>query len=490
MFDTLFAQLFRAVDRIRQQLQDADEELRRYLAEELECLERFGETLLDRWMMLDEQIQELRQTYGMTQETVSPVPSAVVADSAKDAGSLSIWFVPASSYESSWSQGWAQLVLTAPDPVVLTFRKGLGYLDLEMYDDAQQAFAAVVDATDDLLARVYLAAALAASGKSSHALSQLGMLRARTRDPLLLCAADEIEAWVHAQRGRFHEAACCLEDVVRRNPDYPDAWYNLGLCYLQLGNLPAAEHASMRALTLGPEDADTRVLLAYIHLERGDVRAACETCHEGLRLHQGNPGLLTALVHALAASGDVDSAASLCRRLYWQYPERTDLFRLLLQLSLAAQRLEEARALLKKQVALRQAGAAEWLALAVLELLGDDIDKADEAVSQALQLHADAAVAALILGEICARRKEAKNAVSYFLQALRDPRRTVKRLSLYLLGRLALDQGKPAEAERYLKAAWVLGRPNPAIAAALGEALGRLGRQSESGRWLIKAANP
>ncbi|MBX5437247.1 MAG: hypothetical protein IRZ33_08520, partial [Alicyclobacillaceae bacterium] len=88
MFDAGFAMLFRAVDRIRTQLETADAEFRQVLAEELVCLQRLNDQYIDHWLALDEQIQELMDTYALAPDGESHSP----------AGSLSLGSAPSTVY--------------------------------------------------------------------------------------------------------------------------------------------------------------------------------------------------------------------------------------------------------------------------------------------------------------------------------------------------------------------------------------------------------
>lgn len=468
MLDTFFAHLYRAVDRIRDQLEYADEDLRRHLAEELDDLEAWGTRILDRWLLLDERIQELKQTFQLTGPSTDAEPAVDLKMPGDAPTPLTVWFVPGEHADADPTL--EQLVMAAPHPTQLAFRRGMGYLDLEMYAEAAQSFASAVEDSDDLVARIYLAAALSAQGRRRLSMSQLAAVRARTRDALLLNACDEVEAWNHAQVRAYDQAAACLEAVVRRTPEYGDAWYNLALCYLQLGNGAAAEQAAMRALEQEPRDVDAAALLALVHVERGDPSAACRVCHTYLPHAPQHAGLAVAYVRALAAAGEIDRALSHCRRWCGQHPDDDTLHRLYVRLLLRAGREEEARARLKKRIALHLADASDWLTLSVLQCLDGEYDKAEASVSRALECRADPALAMLVLGAIQAGGGEREDARSYFLQALRDPRRPVKRLSLFYLGRLALENGEAEEALRYFKAARVLGPANAAIAEWMGRA--------------------
>lgn len=88
------------------------------------------------------------------------------------------------------------------------------------------------------------------------------------------------------------------------------AVYNLqlGVAYLQQGNLPLAKEKLERALQQNPRDATTHGAMALLNEKLGDVREADRFYRSALRLSPRNPDLTNNYAVFLCRSGNVDAA--------------------------------------------------------------------------------------------------------------------------------------------------------------------------------------
>ena len=57
----------------------------------------------------------------------------------------------------------------------------------------------------------------------------------------------------HYYAGRFHEAIQAYKQAARLRPDQPDAYYNLGLAYLEIGDRESAMAQSRLLETIDVE---------------------------------------------------------------------------------------------------------------------------------------------------------------------------------------------------------------------------------------------
>lgn len=88
------------------------------------------------------------------------------------------------------------------------------------------------------------------------------------------------------------------------------AAYNLqlGVAYLQQGNLPLAKEKLERALQQNPRDATTHGAMAMLNERLGNLRDADRYYRSALRLAPRNPDLTNNYAVFLCRSGDVDAA--------------------------------------------------------------------------------------------------------------------------------------------------------------------------------------
>ena len=73
--------------------------------------------------------------------------------------------------------------------------------------------------------------------------------------------------------GKFDEAADLLRPVVKAAPRYFQAWYNLGVAEQQLGHLPQAEAAFLKAVEIDG-NAWSQLALSKLYLKRGEAQRA------------------------------------------------------------------------------------------------------------------------------------------------------------------------------------------------------------------------
>jgi tetratricopeptide (TPR) repeat protein len=66
--------------------------------------------------------------------------------------------------------------------------------------------------------------------------------------------------------GRLDEARIYLEELLRENPDNTDLLYNLGLCYVDLGQLEKGIELLHRCLQLAPSHPHAYVALGLAYL--------------------------------------------------------------------------------------------------------------------------------------------------------------------------------------------------------------------------------
>ncbi|WP_029420352.1 tetratricopeptide repeat protein [Alicyclobacillus macrosporangiidus] len=508
MFDAGFALLFRAVDRIRKQLATADADLRRYLAEELYCLRQLGEQYIDHWMTLEEQIIDLIHTYDLPEPASpaeAPVAAAPVQAKASGPGTTvsrtaHAHRLPAPAEPAvrlAAGQGhkvdpppapaWAELGFDDAPPVSVQFRKGLGYFDLAMFRDAAAALEQVVQEAETPLARLYLAASYAAEGRSEDAMAQLEHLRKYVTDPLVACAMREIEAQIHLAAGRTELALQALARVTAALPKYPDAWFNLSLCYAKLGDLAAAERCAALAFALDPCDAEAACVLAAVQFARNHITDAENTCRQALSYHPRHADLMLLTAHLHRVKGEWDACARACQAVIRAHPDAGSAWSLLAWVRLQQGKTDEAQALLQKRLAACREDAAAMVQLGVVLLLAGDLDRAERVLTRCLAKYPNKSLVWIALGKVSLERGEPRKAHTRFLRAAKDTRPAVRRLALYWYGRAMLDAGCPEQAERYLKAAAAWGAPNAAILSALAETAERLGRPLEAEKWQDRA---
>lgn len=86
------------------------------------------------------------------------------------------------------------------------------------------------------------------------------------------------------ESGNYQSATTSLREIVERNPEDADAWFNLGLAYLFSENLSAAEESFRRNTRLSPENSESYDRLGYIYEKRGQHKKALDAYQKAFEL--------------------------------------------------------------------------------------------------------------------------------------------------------------------------------------------------------------
>ena len=99
---------------------------------------------------------------------------------------------------------------------------------------------------------------------------------------------DNMLGAIAEKRGDVAEAERRYRNVIARDPDFPDAWLNLGhLLFRQKGKRSEAETLIRASLTRPPESASAHNLLGVAAVERGDLSEAETQFIRAVRLEPG-----------------------------------------------------------------------------------------------------------------------------------------------------------------------------------------------------------
>ncbi|HEU4753581.1 MAG TPA: tetratricopeptide repeat protein [Armatimonadota bacterium] len=89
---------------------------------------------------------------------------------------------------------------------------------------------------------------------------------------------------LYRRRGAYHRAAEQFEAVATTRKDYPDAWYELAVCYLQMQQVAKASDAIGRALHESPREPSYLALQAATQAAVGQIDPAIASLSEAARL--------------------------------------------------------------------------------------------------------------------------------------------------------------------------------------------------------------
>ena len=109
-------------------------------------------------------------------------------------------------------------------------------------------------------------------------------------------------------RGQLRDAIPLYEQVLRRDPDFEQAHYNLGYTYYRLDRFAEAQRQLRRAVALNPLDSFAYIHLGLIALREHDLAAAESSIGHAIQIDPLRPGFHLALSFVLEAKGDTAGA--------------------------------------------------------------------------------------------------------------------------------------------------------------------------------------
>jgi len=125
----------------------------------------------------------------------------------------------------------------------------------------------------------------------------------------------EMEAMQQHQEGtklmlekKYQKAILFLKEAIALNPEFSEAYYNLGLSYERLGEYKDAIKYLNEALKLSPDDANAYYVLGYVYYQKKKYKQAVKAFEHAARLKPDNPFTYSKLGYTYLAWGKVERA--------------------------------------------------------------------------------------------------------------------------------------------------------------------------------------
>ncbi len=124
--------------------------------------------------------------------------------------------------------------------------------------------------------------------------------------------------------GQVAESERLMREVLKQDPDAPDALHISGLAAARAGRLDKAEHLLRRCVAVAPAYADAHNNLGNVLMARGDLHAARDSYAEAARIAPTYPLPPYNLGNVLRALGRLDEAEAAYRRAIALAPSYVD----------------------------------------------------------------------------------------------------------------------------------------------------------------------
>lgn len=318
MKENEFMQIFHALDCVEKELREVgdNQEKRQKCYERLLELRRRMDRYVEYWLRFEERINEMQDKYNFS--LPDEVPESFLQVFEQDL------------LETEAQQPQEELVKRDIKPVffkedneacIRSFRRGLGFMELAMLDEAIQEFQQVVRQEPDLLlAHLCLGVVYAERGLVDEAMRELRLVQALTDDPQTGAIVHNTLGNIYADQEEYELAFKEFSKVLELDPDFAVALFNLGaVCYnLQLyeQSVGAFEQVKekfprdwevyfylgkgyrklkndqealvnlLKAAYLAPQEPFVAFELGLLYEELGETRRALECYYRARKLYQ------------------------------------------------------------------------------------------------------------------------------------------------------------------------------------------------------------
>jgi tetratricopeptide (TPR) repeat protein len=164
-------------------------------------------------------------------------------------------------------------------------------------------------------AQLNLGEALLAEGDASAAIPHLDRAIQLFGNKAEGAYARYLRAKVYSEQRETAKAASDLERAVALQPDFAEAWSDLGEARKNLGDDEGALAASRKVVELRPDDAVAQSRLGAKLLESGKAREAIPHLEEAVHLDPRNQSALNALMRALRQDGQTERSEAVKKTL-------------------------------------------------------------------------------------------------------------------------------------------------------------------------------
>jgi tetratricopeptide (TPR) repeat protein len=257
-----FTQIFTDLEQVENELRKVgnNQEKRQKCYDRLLDLRKRMDRCVEFWLRFEEKINDMQEQYEFLLPDELP-------DSFLHAFGTPMPETEEVIYETGSERRGVKPMLLQIDneACIRSFRRGLGFLELAMMDEAIAEFKTVISQEPDLLlAHLCLGVAYAERGMGDEAMRELRLVQALTEDPQTHAIVHNALGNIYADREQYEKALDEFEKVARLDPEFTVAQFNLGAVYYNLKRYAESVTAFEEVKSIFPKDWEI-----YFYLGKG-----------------------------------------------------------------------------------------------------------------------------------------------------------------------------------------------------------------------------
>ncbi|UNC92440.1 tetratricopeptide repeat protein [Candidatus Contubernalis alkaliaceticus] len=243
MIDQFFDKIFSKLEDIDRQLSSvpSDQETE-ILTEQLLQLRRQMDQMVNYWLKFEEKVNNMQLKYKLDipEELFDIIPDGLlekldlIDDDLTFENEEDKISNPGTTTRNVF-QNMDENVFMSIDDLETTrfFRRGIGYFDLSMMNEAVEEFKNVIIREPNFMAgHFYLGMAYSELGNHEEALKEFNLILALNQNPKFKAVTHNCRGNIYAEQGRYEEALQEFENTLKLDNNFVDVYFNLGAtCY-------------------------------------------------------------------------------------------------------------------------------------------------------------------------------------------------------------------------------------------------------------------
>lgn len=289
MFAT-FTAILEALDAIEEELAEAvTAEKRETLLQTMLSLRKTMDQCVQYWLKFEERVNEIQERFDLTLPDTLPPGFLDQLEGGSGGGEPGEGGV-----EVKGGSMAAPVLEQAQEPIseiaVKAFRRGVGFWELAMLKEAVGEFKKVVEDDPDLVVgHVCLGLSSAQLGKVEEAFRELKLVLALDRNQIVRALALNTLGIILTQKEDFRQAEHYFRRATDEDPDFAEAWFNLGATCYNLRRYGEAVEGLKRAAALSGDDWEIQLYLGRALSYLGQHREAVKSLQQAYRINSREP---------------------------------------------------------------------------------------------------------------------------------------------------------------------------------------------------------
>lgn len=212
MFNQLFATMNDVLDDILKEYPEAKGAKKQELEQQIGVLKAMSDSCIEQWLLFEERLEQAAHAAGLplAWPGISPPASAGPPPKQSPLAALPAY--------------------AANPPLSDAFRRGQGFYQLMMYEEAIREFARAVEVQPDfLLARLYLALGFLRKGDFAEAYRHFQLLTSLTDHHKMKAISYNAMGCIQAKNKNVEKAQHYFQLAVKADPSFTEPWVNMNL---------------------------------------------------------------------------------------------------------------------------------------------------------------------------------------------------------------------------------------------------------------------